>query len=150
MLGSFLWGPADRLFGSYKVPVLISLFASARLVAAVRGAGPMPFPLLVGAFVLIGFSTGPLALVLAHGRSLVPPHLLGRTITLLNIGAMGGGFLVQFISGAIIDLFPVGGWRLPAGGLPAGFRAAGGSRSDRHYCLFRQSRQHLGRKSALR
>ncbi len=86
----------------------------------------MPFPLLVGAFVLIGFSTGPLALVLAHGRSLAAPHLLGRTITLLNIGAMGGGFLVQFISGAIIDLFPDGGWRLPVGGLPAGFCASGG------------------------
>ena len=43
---------------------------------------------------------------LAHGRSLVEPHLLGRAITLLNIGAMGGGFLVQFVSGTIINLFP--------------------------------------------
>jgi MFS family permease len=65
----------------------------------------MPVPLLLTAFVLIGFATGPLALVPAHGRSLVPPHLLGRAITLLNIGAMGGGFLVQLISGAIIEMF---------------------------------------------
>jgi len=46
------------------------------------------------------------SIVMSHGRSLVPPHLLGRTITLLNIGTMGGGFMVQFVSGAIIGLFP--------------------------------------------
>ena len=55
---------------------------------------------------MIGFSTGMASLVMSHGRSLVPPHLLGRTITLLNIGTMGGGFLVQFVSGTIINLFP--------------------------------------------
>ncbi|HEY5964891.1 MAG TPA: MFS transporter [Xanthobacteraceae bacterium] len=107
VLGSFLWGPADRWFGSCKVPVLISLFLLLGSLVLFAAASPMPYPLLVGAFVLIGFSTGPLALVLTHGRSLAAPHLLGRTITLLNIGAMGGGFLVQFISGAIIGLFPV-------------------------------------------
>ena len=40
------------------------------------------------------------SVVMSHGRSLVPPHLLGRCITLLNIGTMGGGFLVQFVCGA--------------------------------------------------
>ena len=66
---------------------------------------------------MIGFSTGMTSVLIAHGRSLVPPHLLGRTITLLNIGTMGGGFLVQFVSGAIIDLFPDRGRCLSAGGL---------------------------------
>ena len=55
---------------------------------------------------MIGFSTGMTSVVMSHGRSLVPPHLLGRAITLLNIGTMGGGFLVQFVSGTIINLFP--------------------------------------------
>ena len=68
--------------------------------------GTLPVPLLLVVFALIGFSTGMTSVVMAHGRSLVPPHLLGRTITLLNIGTMGGGFLVQFVSGTIIDLFP--------------------------------------------
>ena len=68
--------------------------------------GTLPLPLLLIVFAMIGFSTGMTSVVMSHGRSLVPPHLLGRTITLLNIGTMGGGFLVQFVSGAIIDLFP--------------------------------------------
>ena len=68
VLGSFLWGPTDRWFGSCKTPVLISmagLFGTLLLFAA---ASPMPFPLLLIAFVLLGFFTGPLALVLTHGR----------------------------------------------------------------------------------
>jgi hypothetical protein len=78
--------------------------------------GRLPIPLLIGVFAVIGFSTGMASLVMSHGRSLVPPHLLGRTITLLNIGTMGGGFLVQFVSGSIIALFagPGGAYPLAA------------------------------------
>jgi hypothetical protein len=62
---------------------------------------------------MVGFSTGMTSVVMSHGRSLVPSHLLGRTITLLNIGTMGGGFLVQFISGTVINLFPAEGGAYP-------------------------------------
>ena len=75
--------------------------------------GRMPAPLLVAVFALLGFSTGAVSIVLAHGRSLVPPHLLGRTMTLLNIGTMGGGFVVQLISGAVIELFAGEGGAYP-------------------------------------
>jgi hypothetical protein len=63
--------------------------------------------------------------VMAHSRSLVPKHLLGRTITLLNIGTMGGGFVVQFVSGAIINLFPTtaGAYPLSAYRLVFGLQA---------------------------
>jgi MFS family permease len=114
VLASFLWGPSDRIFGRYKLPIMIGTgicFASLVLLA---GFARLPLPLLLIVFVLIGLSTGMTAVVMSHGRSLVPPHLLGRTITLLNIGTMGGGFLVQFVSGAIIDLFPVTGGAYPA------------------------------------
>ena len=104
--GSFFWGPSDRLFGSYKVPTLLACTASFTALALFAALGAMPTPVLIAVFALLGFSTGNVSIVLAHGRSLVPQRLLGRTITLLNIGTMGGGFLVQFISGAVIDLFP--------------------------------------------
>ncbi len=107
VVGSFFWGPSDRLFGRYKVPVLIGTGASFTSLVLLAGLGAMPAPVLIGVFLLIGFSTGMTSLVMAHGRSLVPPRLFGRTITLLNIGTMGGGFLVQFVSGAVIDLFPI-------------------------------------------
>jgi MFS family permease len=113
VIGSFFWGPSDRIFGRFKPPILIgtALSFSALLLFALGGV--MPAPVLLLAFALLGFSTGMTSVVMSHGRSLVPPHLLGRCITLLNIGTMGGGFLVQFVSGAVIDLFPVEGGAYP-------------------------------------
>jgi hypothetical protein len=108
ILGSFFWGPSDRLFGGPKIPILIACVLNFAALAALAGLGLMSGPVLIVVFALLGFSTGQVSLVLAHGRSLVPPHLLGRAMTLLNIGTMGGGFVVQFVSGAVIDLFPTG------------------------------------------
>jgi MFS family permease len=113
IVGSFVWGPTDRLFGRPKVPVLIACSLSFVALASFAGIGVMSGPVLIAVFALLGFSTGQVSLVLAHGRALVPPHLLGRTMTLLNIGTMGGGFVVQFISGAVIDLFPTEGGAYP-------------------------------------
>ena len=113
VIGSFVCGPSDRIFGRFKPPILIGtgLSFSALLLFALGGV--LRTPLLIVAFALLGFSTGMTSVVMSHGRSLVPPHLLGRCVTLLNIGTMGGGFLVQFVSGAVIDLFPVEGGAYP-------------------------------------
>jgi MFS family permease len=150
IVGSFVWGPADRWFGSYKTPVLIAFVMLLGSLVLFAAFGPMPVPLLLTAFVLIGFATGPLALVLAHGRSLVPPHLLGRAITLLNIGAMGGGFLVQLVSGAIIEMFVSDGgiYPLAAYRLVFGLQAALVLIGLIVYLFSRE--KHLGSESALR
>ncbi len=113
VLGSFFWGPSDRLFGRFKPPILVGTAMSFTALLLFAFAGAMPAPLLLVSFALLGFSTGMTSVVMSHGRSLVPPHLLGRCITLLNIGTMGGGFLVQFVSGALIDLFPSQGGAYP-------------------------------------
>jgi MFS family permease len=113
IVGSFFWGPTDRLFGRHKIPVLMASAMSFLALALFTALGVMSGPVLIGVFALLGFSTGAVSIVLAHGRLLVPPHLLGRAMTLLNIGTMGGGFVVQFISGAVIDLFPTQGGAYP-------------------------------------
>ena len=117
----------DQLLGRHKVPILIGVGICFTALMLLATLGTLPGPVLIAAFVMLGFSTGMSSIVMAHGRSLVPPHLLGRCITLLNIGTMGGGFLVQFVSGAIIDLFPVsaaGGYPLEAYRLVFGLQAA--------------------------
>jgi MFS family permease len=113
IIGSFFWGPTDRVFGHQKIPVLIACGLSFVALASFAVLGVMSVAVLTALFALLGFSTGQVSLVLAHGRSLVPPHLLGRAMTLLNIGTMGGGFVVQFVSGAVIDLFPAQGGAYP-------------------------------------
>ena len=150
VLGSFVWGPADRWFQSYKKPVLISgvlLLASLVIFAAF---GRLPLPLLLADFVLIGFATGPLALVLAHGRILAPPHLLGRAITLLNMGAMGGGFLVQFLSGAIIEMFASGGGTYPLAAYQVVFGLQAVLVLIGLIMYFGSLDKYLGKESALR
>jgi MFS family permease len=113
VLGSFFWGPSDRIFGRFKPPILFGTALSFSALALFAAGGVMAVPLVMFAFALLGFSTGMTSLVMSHGRSLVPQHLLGRCITLLNIGTMGGGFVVQFVSGAVIALFPSDGGKYP-------------------------------------
>ncbi len=113
VVGSFFWGPSDRIFGRFKPPILFGTSLSFLALVIFAAAGQMPLPLLLFAFALLGFSTGMTSVVMSHGRSLVPPHLLGRCITLLNIGTMGGGFLVQIVSGAVIGLFASDGGKYP-------------------------------------
>jgi MFS family permease len=113
VLGSFVWGPSERWFGRHKLPVMIGASTCLVSLLVLATVGKLPTALLLIVFAMVGFSTGMTSVVMSHGRSLVPSHLLGRTITLLNIGTMGGGFLVQFISGTVINLFPAEGGAYP-------------------------------------
>ena len=70
-------------------------------------SGVLPPGLLLLWFVLVGALSAYTPVMIAHGKSLFPPHLVGRGITLLNMGTMGGVFVAQMISGFLIDLFPV-------------------------------------------
>ncbi|MPZ56509.1 MAG: MFS transporter [Rhizobiales bacterium] len=112
IVGAFLWGPTDRLFGRYKTPVLLGAGLTVLLLAVLAVAGAPPLPLLIGWMVLFGVLafTPPL---IAHGKSLFPPHLVGRCLTLFNMATMGGVFLTQAVSGVVIDFFPVEDGRYP-------------------------------------
>ena len=57
-----------------------------------------------------------LTVLIAHGKSLFPPNLVGRGLTLFNIATMGGVFLTQAATGMLIELFPLvnGGYSLDA------------------------------------
>ena len=52
-------------------------------------------------------------MVVAHGKSLFPREVVGRGMTLLNMGSMGGVFVTQSVSGLAIDLFAATGGVYP-------------------------------------
>jgi MFS family permease len=106
IVGSFVWGPMDRVFGSHRVPGLLGIALTAAALAVVAILGVLSPPMLVLWFVALGLFTAYTPVMLAHGKSLLPPHLLGRGMTILNVGTMGGVFVVQTVSGMVIDLFP--------------------------------------------
>ena len=119
IVGLFAWGPSDRWFGSYRVPVLIGGGATVLLLGI---AAWVPFGLTAAVvwLGLFGFATAFTPILTAHGKSLFPPELTGRGITLMNIGAIGGTFLSQAATGVLVDA--VG--RAPGGGYaPDAYRA---------------------------
>lgn len=106
IVGVVVWGHAERYFGAYKPLVLAGALGTAAalgLLALLGKPGPRTLAIWLMVF---GFLPAFLPVLIAHGRSFLPPHLVGRGMTLFNIGTMGGTFVVQLVSGALIDLFP--------------------------------------------
>jgi sugar phosphate permease len=98
VVGSFAYGPLDRIFGTRKGVVLTgNLLAATCLITLwwMPAGGVWPSALLLGGVGVLGMS---FPLLMAHGRSFFPPHLLGRGVTLLNMFSIGGVGLLQVFS----------------------------------------------------
>ena len=128
IIGSLLWGPMDRLAGSHKLPVLVGAGATAAALACLAIAGTVTPPAaLVAWFAAFGFLCAFGVVLIGHGKALFPLHVVGRALTVLNIGSMGGVFLMQIVSGFVIGLFPTapdGAYALDAYRLVFGLQAA--------------------------
>ncbi len=102
--GLFIWGPSDRWFSSYRTPGLIGgCFCLA--VVATGALFPIPASLIAPYLLLYGFAFSTTPVLTAHGRALFPPQLLGRGLTLVNIGTMGGVFAQQALTGLVMESF---------------------------------------------
>lgn len=115
--GSFAYGPLDRVFGTRKWVILTgNLLAAACLF--LLWLFPMPgywtTIVLLSALGLVGAS---FPAIIAHGRSFVPAHMMGRGVTLLNLFSIGGAGLIQMLSG------PVHSGVTASGGVVAGYQA---------------------------
>jgi MFS family permease len=126
IIGLMVYGSADRLFGSYKAPVLIGGVVTAAFLAGLAAAGMLPRLGLIAWLAGFGFCAAFTPVVIAHGKSLFPPRLVGRGMTLLNMGTMGGAFVAQLVTGFVIDMFPqvAGAYPLAAYRLVFGLQAA--------------------------
>ncbi|MCC0015499.1 MAG: MFS transporter [Rhodobiaceae bacterium] len=102
IVGVFAWGPLDRKFGGPKAPSIVGTLLTIATLAGFAAAGKLPEWALGPAFALFGFVCAFTPLITGHGRLLFPPELVGRGITFLNIGTMGGVFLQQSATGFII------------------------------------------------
>lgn len=106
VLGVVLFGPMERWLGSHKIPALIGSGSTAALLLLLAGFGTLPPTALVIWLLALGVMSAYSPVLIGHGKTLFPPALIGRGMTILNIGTMAGVFLSQTLTGAIIDLFP--------------------------------------------
>ncbi|WP_210496740.1 MFS transporter [Microvirga antarctica] len=118
MIGLFAWGAMDPIWGSYKRAVMAGALTTA-LLLIILAVFPFDRSAATVWFGLFGFAVAFTPILTAHGKSLFPPQLTGRGITLMNIGSIGGAFLSQSVTGVLMDA--VG--RSPGGVyLPEGYR----------------------------
>ncbi|MCB1479564.1 MAG: MFS transporter [Tepidamorphaceae bacterium] len=102
VIGVLFWGPMDRWFGGPKKPAIVAALLTVATLVGFAIAGRMPEWILGPAFAWFGFICAFTPLVTGHGRHLFPPELIGRGITFLNIGTMGGVFLLQLFTGLVV------------------------------------------------
>ncbi len=99
--GNFAYGPLDRWLGTRKWVIFggnLGVVLGCLGLALWPGMGLWPATL---AFALIGFCGASFGIVIAHGRAFVPPHLIGRGVTLLNLFGIAGAGIAQVLTGRL-------------------------------------------------
>lgn len=99
--GNFAYGPLDRLLGTRKWLIMggngLMLACLIGLYFNASTEGYLPIALLAG----VGFFGASFPMVMAHGRAFLPPHLVGRGVTLINLFGIGAAGLMQFVTGRL-------------------------------------------------
>jgi len=103
VLGSLLYGPLDRIFNTRKWVV----FTGNSIVFGVLAylvVNPVPsLGTVTALFITMGICGTSYGVLMAHGRTFLPKHLIGRGVTLMNFGSIIGVGLMQFITGKIVN-----------------------------------------------
>lgn len=107
--GTFAYGPLDRVLGTRKWAVFGGNFLGLLCCAALLVGWDTSAGVAMALFAGIGLFGLSFPLLMAHGRSFVPPHLMGRGVTLMNLFGIGGVGLSQLVSGRIYAAQVTGG-----------------------------------------
>ena len=99
--GAMIYGPLDRILGTRKWVVVIgsAVTAASFITLGLFDLTLTSATIAMAALGAFGMTYG---VLMAHGRSFFPDHLLGRGITLMNVLFIGGAGVLQPISGALM------------------------------------------------
>jgi predicted MFS family arabinose efflux permease len=99
--GNFAYGPLDRILGTRKWLVMggntLMLLCFVVLWQRPAQSEVLAIALMAG----IGFFGASFPMVMAHGRAFLPPHLVGRGVTLINLFGIGATGLMQIATGSL-------------------------------------------------
>lgn len=115
--GNLLSGRLVRLFGTPRRASIACTSAAIAALTLLALWPSAPMPVIYVALAALGFCGTNYALLMAHGRSFMPPHLIGRGITFLNMFSLAGVGILQFGSR------PIYKWALEAHGPAAAISA---------------------------
>jgi sugar phosphate permease len=105
LVGVMVMGPLDRIFDTRKW-IVAAAAAATMLILGLLTVLPAPTLWQATALLVLFGLVAPYQMVLhAHARAIFPEHLVGRGLTVQNSVAIGAVFLMQWISGIIIERF---------------------------------------------
>lgn len=99
--GSFAYGPLDRALGQRKWLIFAGNAVTLACLVGLWLFAAAPPAVAAALLIAAGFFGATFPIVLAHGRSFVPPHLTGRGVTLLNLFGIAPIGIAQLITGRI-------------------------------------------------
>ena len=99
--GTLAYGPAERLAPSRKWLMIGGTGATFACGLVLILLPDTTLWLCVALMCGLGFFGATYPVLVAHGRSFLPSHLIGRGVTMLNLCAIGGVGVLQFASGRI-------------------------------------------------
>lgn len=99
--GNFLYGPLDRVFGTRKGVILVGNLLGAACLFGLWAAPASGFWAAAVLLAGVGLFGASFPVLVAHGRAMVPTHLLGRGITLMNLFGIGGVGVMQLLTGRV-------------------------------------------------
>lgn len=101
--GTLCYGPLDRILRTRKWLVIGGGFLCVLTLLALIALPANNVFVAIGLFACLGFLGGSFPVMIAHGRSFFPPHLVGRGVTLMNLFGIGGIGIMQIMSGRIAE-----------------------------------------------
>ena len=106
LLGIIAFGPLDRIFDTRKWIIVPGGICTVGLLGALALVPGLPLAAAVTLLIVFTGVTSYAVVIVAHGRSLFPDHLLGRGVTTVNIAQMVGLTLLPLVTGPIVGAFP--------------------------------------------
>ena len=103
-LGTFLYGPLERLVRSRKRLVLTGVGVEIACLSLLAAWPDAPLALAGVTLFLFGCAAPFFVILAGHVRSFVPARRAGRAITCINLVGLVGVFLMQTGTGALIDM----------------------------------------------
>lgn len=107
--GAFTYPTIGRLCGGLQRAVLGGSAVVAGLCFALAALPSGSAALATGLLLAIGGVGLTYSMIMAHGRSFMPAHILGAGVTVMNLCFMGGAGILQWSSGHIVRASEVAG-----------------------------------------
>ena len=104
IVGSFAYGPLDKMFNTRKRVVLFGNLCVLVLLIPFVVFPDLPLKMAAALFIGFGLFGTSYGVLMAHCRAFLPPALVGRGVTLLNFCSICGVGILQFITGQVVSI----------------------------------------------